>query len=107
MNEEILLQDFPVCQNCKKFKDCKNLKGTKCIALNNTYFDYDCPFYTEKLKPSKEAGEFDADEHIEYLKYLLDNCEKLNLKAVGTLSDGTKYDLTKPFLKKAIRELEA
>jgi len=105
MNEETLLADFVKCQDCNKFKNCKNLKAGKCLALNNTIFKYECPFYTGNKKVEIDSAiEFDGEDEIEFLKWLMK--QQLNVRAVGVLTTGEKYDLTKTMLKRIINKLE-
>lgn len=106
MDEQTLLADFVKCQDCNKFKDCKNLKQGKCLALDKTNFMYDCPFYYNG-KPKVEIDktiEFNGEDEIEFLKWLLK--QDLNVRAVGVLSTGEKYNITKTIIKRIINKLE-
>ena len=101
-------EDLPLCQDCNKFKDCKLLDRTKikCTALSRTYFPYDCPFYTEIEHPVDieiEEEDFSKAATIEFMEWLLE--QKLGVRAVGVLSTGEKYDLTKTYIKRVINDL--
>ena len=97
------------CQNCHKFYDCKNLdqSGEKCVALERTDFRYDCPFYTGNkpvVKIDIEEEDFAKATPLEFMEWLQE--QRLNVRVVGYLTSGEKYDLTKTMIKNVINKLK-